>query len=133
MSALAPAPAPPATLRMAARLAFWLALGAVAFVTLSPIADRPVTPFGPDVERFAAFAVLSGLLVLAYPAHRLRWFWTLVGLAALLEASQNLVGGRHGRLGDFDVKALGATMGALMALAAERLGKAASGAPRDPA
>lgn len=133
MSTLAPAATPPAALRMAARLAFWLALGAVAFVTLSPIADRPVTPFGPDVERFAAFAVLSGLLMLAYPAHRLRWFWALVGLAALLEAGQNLVGGRHGRLGDFDVKALGAMMGALAALAAERLGQAARGARRDPA
>ena len=123
MSTLVPAAAPPAALRMAARLAFWLALAAVAFVTLSPIAERPVTPFGPNVERFAAFVVLSGLLMLAYPAHRLRWFWALVGLAALLEAGQNLVGGRHGRLGDFDVKALGAAVGALAALATERLAR----------
>ena len=123
MSTLVPAAAPPAALRMAARLAFWLALAAVAFVTLSPIAERPVTPFGPNVERFAAFVVLSGLLMLAYPAHRVRWFWALVGLAALLEAGQNLVGGRHGRLGDFDVKALGAAVGALAALATERLAR----------
>ena len=113
--------APRAPWRTAARLAFWLALGAVAFVTLSPIADRPVTPFGSGVERFGAFAALSGLLMLAYPAHRMRWFWALVVLAALLEAGQNLVGGRHGRLGDFDVKALGAAAGALAALATERL------------
>ena len=123
MSTLVPAAAPPAALRTAARLVFWLALAAVAFVTLSPIAERPVTPFGPNVERFAAFVVLSGLLMLAYPAHRLRWFWALVGLAALLEAGQNLVGGRHGRLGDFDVKALGAAVGALAALATERLAR----------
>ena len=123
MSTLTPAAPPSAALRTAARLAFWLALAAVAFVTLSPIAERPVTPFGPDIERFAAFAVLSGLLMLAYPAHRLRWFSALVGLAALLEAGQNLVGGRHGRLGDFDVKALGAAVGAVAALATERLAR----------
>ena len=111
--------APP--LRSAARVLFWLTLAFVAFVTLSPIAERPMTPFGPQVERFSAFFVVSGLLMIGYPTHRLRWFWALVAVAGALEAGQNLVGGRHGRMMDFDVKVCGAAAGAAVAFALERL------------
>ena len=120
----------------AARVLFWLALASVAFVTLSPIADRPETPFGPDAERFAAFALVSALLMIGYPEHRLRWFWGLIAVAGLLEAGQNLVADRHGRLLDFDVKACGVLVGALAALAAERLtrrpGASRPGVPPPP-
>ena len=112
----------PAPLRSAARLLFWLTLAYVAFVTLSPIGDRPVTPFGPQAERFSAFLVVSALLMVGYPTHRLRCFWALAAVAALLEAGQNLVGGRHGRVIDFDVKVCGAAAGAAAALVLERLG-----------
>ena len=107
-------------LRTAARALFWLTLAYVAFVTLSPIAFRPETDLPPDVERFAAFAVASVFLTLGYPRHRLAWLLGLVAVAGLLEASQNLVEGRHGRWQDFDVKAAGAVAGAALALAVER-------------
>ncbi len=106
--------------RTAARVLFWLTLAYVAFVTLSPIAFRPETGFGPDGERFAAFAVASALLMLGYPRHRLAWFAGLVVVAGLLEAAQNLVEGRHGRWHDFEVKAAGAAAGAVLALGVER-------------
>lgn len=121
MSLPLPAAAPPPPLRSAARVLFWLTLAYVAFVTLSPIADRPLTPFGPQVERFGAFLVVGALLMIGYPGHRLRWFWALVVVAAALEAGQNLVGGRHGRVIDFDVKACGAAAGAVMGFVVERL------------
>ena len=111
-------------LQRAARVLFWVALAYVAFVTLSPIADRPETPFGPNVERFVAFAVVSLLLVIGYPRHRLGWFIGLVVAAGLLEASQGLVDGRHGRLHDFIVKGAGASAGALAALLISRLSTA---------
>ena len=110
----------PGTLRAAARVLFWLTLAAIAFVTLSPIDLRPETTFGPNNERFAAFAVVSLFLLLGYPRHRLAWFVGLVAAAGLLEASQNIVEGRHGRWQDFDVKAGGAAIGAVLALAVER-------------
>ncbi|MGI3900823.1 MAG: hypothetical protein ACRYGP_31040 [Janthinobacterium lividum] len=111
-------------LRRAARVLFWLALAYVAFVTLSPIADRPETPFGPNVERFGAFAFVSLSLMIGYPKHRLGWFIGLVTVAGVLEASQGLVDGRHGRLHDFVIKSAGAAAGALAALAIVRLSTA---------
>ena len=111
----------PDALRRAAQVLFWLTLAYVAFVTLSPIADRPETPFEPDVERFGAFALVSLLLIVAYPRHRLVWLVGLVAVAGLLEAAQGLVDGRHGRFHDFAVKAAGAGTGALFGLAIARL------------
>ena len=114
--------------RTAARVLFWLTLDSVCFVTLSPVAFRPETGFGPDKERCAAFVVVSALPMLGYPRHRLAWFLGLVALAGLLEASQNLVGGRHGRWHDVEVKAAGAAAGAVLAV--ERSSAAMRGPPR---
>lgn len=120
---------PPALrgVRTAARVLFWLTLVYVAFVTLSPIAFRPETGFGPDQERFAAFMVVSVFLTVGYPRHRLAWFLGLVAVAGLLEAAQNLVEGRHGRWHDFEVKAAGAAGGSALALV---VGRAASAVRR---
>ena len=107
-------------MRMALRLMFWLTLGFIAFVTLSPIGDRPVTPFGANEERFAAFFAVSLLLMMAYPARRLTWFVLLVVGAGLLEASQNIVPGRHGRLHDFEFKTLGILCGGALGVLLER-------------
>ena len=109
--------------RITARVLFWLVLLFIAFVTLSPIEFRPETAFPPVVERLAAFAVLGALAMVAYPRHRFRWFWSLILTAALLEAGQHLVAGRHGRMIDFDVKAVGTLMGSCVALAVESLGR----------
>ena len=111
-------------LRTMARVLFWLVMLYIAFVTLSPIQLRPETGLPAHVERFVAFATVGVLLMMAYPQHRLRWFWTLIVLAGLLEAGQHLVAGRHGRIIDFDVKAAGAVAGCCAVLAAERVGRA---------
>ena len=102
---------------------FWLVLLFIAFVTLSPIQMRPETGWPAPVERLVAFAMVGVLLMMAYPRHRLRWFWSLIFAAALLEAGQNLVVGRHGRIIDFDVKAVGALVGCCAVLATERVGR----------
>jgi len=114
--------------RVVARLLFWLVLAYIAVVTLSPIAFRPETPFGADAERFVGFVGVSVNLMVAYPAHRLRWAAGLVIAAALLEASQNLVGGRHGRVTDFEVKACGILCGSLLGFILERLASRRRGA-----
>ena len=110
--------------RTTARVLFWLVLLFIAFVTLSPIEFRPETGLPPHVERLAAFAVVGVLLMVGYPQHRFRGFWALICVAALLEAGQNLVVGRHGRFIDFDVKAVGALLGCCAVLAVERFGLA---------
>ena len=109
--------------RTAARVLFWLVLLLIAFVTVSPIQFRPETGLPPPVERLAAFVVLGALAMAAYPRHRLRWFWSLILTAALLEAGQHLVAGRHGRMIDFDVKAVGTMVGCCAVLAVESLGR----------
>ena len=108
-------------MRTVARILFWLVLAYIGLVTLSPIAIRPETPFGADAERFAAFVGVSVILMVAYPAHRLRWISLLLIAAALLEASQNLVEGRHGRVTDFEVKACGILCGSVLGFILERL------------
>ncbi|WP_062227846.1 VanZ family protein [Aureimonas frigidaquae] len=103
------------------RLAAWLALGAVIFVTLSPISMRPVSSADVDIERLAAFVVLGGLFGAGYPR---RWplvLLLLIAGGAGLELSQNLVPGRHGRVEDFLFKAGGAVLGAGLGVVAIRL------------
>ena len=110
--------------RTTARVLFWLVLLFIAFVTLSPIELRPETGLPPHVERLAGFATVGVLLMVGYPQHRFRGFWALICVAALLEAGQHLVAGRHGRFIDFDVKAVGTLLGSCAVLAAERFGPA---------
>ena len=114
----------PRALRRTARILFWLTLAGVAFVTLSPIAFRPETPFGANKERFAAFALVSLWLVLGYPRHRLSGLAGLALVAAGLEAAQELVPGRHGRMHDAGIKIFGAVAGALAAAAVGRIAAA---------
>ena len=101
---------------------FWLALLAVIFATLAPIDYRPVTIFPAQAERFGAFLAISILLVFAYPRQRFAWVIGLVAVAGLLEVLQNVVPGRHGRLLDFEAKAVGAMAGAIIGVVGELVG-----------
>lgn len=103
------------------RVAAWLLLGAIGVVTLSPIGMRPVTQAPVSLERLGAFALIGAAFCYAYPKHRYAILLSLVGLTAFLEIAQNYVPGRHGRLSDGLVKALGAFLGvALTTLIAHR-------------
>jgi hypothetical protein len=92
------------------RISGWLALAFIAFVTLSPIDERPSFA-GPQVERFAAFALLGFALVLGYPRRLLQTVAVVIGSAFVLEALQVLTPDRHGRLLDALVKATGGLCG----------------------
>lgn len=105
------------------QLAGWAGLAALAFVafaTLSPIALRPkLARIG--IEHFGAFAVIGFLFALAFPRHVAVVALILIGAAALLEAGQLLVPGRHGRAADAAVKIGGAVAGIALAWAANAL------------
>jgi VanZ family protein len=100
-----------------ARIARWIALAiavAIAAVTLSPISSRPKTAAPADVERALAFALLGGTIALGYFRHRDLLVGILLAIlfAALLEAGQNFVPGRHGHMHDLLIKALAVILGA---------------------
>src|SRR3954465_7054633 len=100
-----------------AQVARWVALAlavAIAAVTLSPISFRPTTTAPADVERAIAFALLGGVIALGYFRNRdlLIGILLAVVFAALLEAGQNFVPGRHGQIHDFLIKALAVILGA---------------------
>jgi hypothetical protein len=95
------------------RIAAWLALAAIAIVTVLPIGLRPTTPYSPNIERFCVMAVVGGLFVLAYP----RRLWVVLGIlvcaTALLEPLQFFALGRHPSFYDVVVKSAGAATGAI--------------------
>src|SRR5262245_45495698 len=97
-------------------VAGWLALAAVAFVTLGPIQDRPqVAP--PHLEHFTAFLLLGLAFALGSPNRPLRAVLIVVGSAILLELLQLLTPDRHGRLVDAMTKIAGAAPGITLARA----------------
>jgi hypothetical protein len=90
------------------RLAAWLALLAVALVTLGPISVRPVVVAqSAQIERLAAFAVLGALFGFAYPGRWRTVLLLVIAAAISLEALQVLMPGRHGRVADLGAKVLG--------------------------
>ena len=92
------------------RIAGWLALALIAFVTLSPIDDRP-TIGSPQLEHFIAFTLLGLALVLGYPRRMLPIVVIVITSAFALEAMQLLTPDRHGRVFDAVVKAVGGLCG----------------------
>lgn len=91
-------------------VAGWLALALIAFVTLSPIQDRP-SFLHPQAERFAAFAVMGLAFVVGYPRRTALILLFVVFSAFTLEAMQLLTPDRHGRLLDAVVKVAGGVTG----------------------
>jgi len=96
------------------QLVSWVLLASIAVITLGPISMRPQTHFGPDFERFAAYALLGGFNALGYPRWRL-WISVafLIAAAGSLEWGQLFVPGRDAHLSDFLFKASGAIIGLL--------------------
>jgi VanZ family protein len=91
-------------------IAGWLALALIAYATLSPIEARPVLA-GPQLEHFAAFALVGLAFAVAYPNRVMFVVVIVVGADVGLEALQLLTPDRHGRVIDALVKALGGSFG----------------------
>lgn len=100
------------------RATCWLTFLFVAAVTVGPARYRPIITINPQHERFAAFALMSGLFAIAYPRQR-RWVALgAVTIAVGLEVGQLLIPGRHGLVRDAVAKGLGGLVGvAAVALA----------------
>jgi hypothetical protein len=107
-------------LRKLAVLAAWATFGLICFVTLSPIGLRPATG-AVGFERFAAYALMGLLFVLAYPHQFVRLATFIVIAAVGLEALQHLTPDRHGHLTDAAAKIAGGFAGCSVARLAQIL------------
>lgn len=103
-------------MRNISRLLAWLLVAALVFVTICPINFRPVSGEPVWLERMIPFALLTVLLSIGYPRHRLLILIFAVLGAGSLEAAQMLRPDRHARLPDFYVKAAGCGVGWLVAI-----------------
>jgi VanZ family protein len=100
----------PAMVQRVSIITGWLALAFIVYATLAPIEDRPVMA-GPQLEHFAAFALVGLAFGLAYPNRLLFIVAIVVGSALGLEALQLLTPDRHGRVLDALMKAAGGVCG----------------------
>ena len=91
-------------------VAGWLALAFIVYATLSPLQERPVVA-GPQLEHFAAFALMGLAFGIAYPSRIVLVFVLVIGSSFALEALQLLTPDRHGRVVDAVVKAAGGVCG----------------------
>jgi VanZ family protein len=96
--------------------AAWSALALIVFVTVSPIDLRPVATADPNIERFAAFALLGLLFGLAYPRRLVVDASFVIVAAGVLETFQLMTPDRHAHIADAFVKAAGGAFGIAMAL-----------------
>src|SRR5260370_12605075 len=80
--------------------AAWTAFALIVFSTISPLSMRPVATADPNIERFAAFALVGLLFGLAYP-RRLAVDVSFVVIAAgALETLQFMIRDRHVHMAD---------------------------------
>jgi VanZ family protein len=95
-----------------AKVAAWASIGFIVYATLVPLELRPTLgEIGANYERFAAYAVASVLLVLAYPRHPVRVGILVIAIAVVLEFAQLAIPDRDARVLDALVKVAGGLAG----------------------
>ena len=95
------------------KITAWLAIVAIAVVTVLPIGMRPTTSYSPNTERFFVMAIVGCLFGLAYPTRLWAVIFVLICSAAVLEPLQFFAMGRHPSLRDVMVKSAGVATGAI--------------------
>jgi len=99
---------------LAARIAAWSLLLAIAFVTLAPSGFRPHSGASANLERFLALLVLGLAFAAAYPRHLIQIALVVVVAAVCFELLQALDASRHVRLSDIGAKVFGGLSGVLL-------------------
>jgi VanZ family protein len=102
-----------AYLTLGARMAFAVALGAVAWLSLTPDTTDPALIPWDKARHFLAFYMLTGLAVIGLPRVNLLWLGlALLAYGGLIEVFQGMVGRQTSLL---DLAANGAGIAALFA------------------
>jgi hypothetical protein len=95
----------------ALRVAAWLLLAGLVFVTLSPVDLRPISPLPTQLERAIALSVVGFVFAFAYPRSLVLVAALVLGATVALEAAQLMTPSRHGGWSDVAVKLLGGCIG----------------------
>jgi|SRR5947209_12035844 len=99
----------------------WLCVLAIIILSLVAPSLRPITFVPHNLEHIAIFFLTGFALGLGYPGGLARHLTMLVIFAAAIELAQFYAPGRHPRMIDFVVDALGACAGAVVAAVIVRL------------
>jgi VanZ family protein len=103
------------------RLAAWLVISLLVLFTIVPPSIRPSTGVSHHLEHFGSFVLAGVLYSLAYRGPLLRQLISAVLFAVGIELIQILVPGRHARLVDLVVDALGACTGIVLGFILDRI------------
>ena len=96
------------------RLAAWTVTILLVALSVVPPNLRPQTILPHNLEHFASFVLVGILWSVGYPRRLLLWLSAAVAFAASLELLQLVMPGRHARLIDFLMDAIGACVGVLV-------------------
>jgi VanZ family protein len=110
-----------------------ISMAFIAYATLSPLNEGQEfvdTGLFSHLDHYLAFAIVSGLLSLAYPRQTFLVCILVFGSAVLLELAQMLTPDRHARVIDAARKVIGGTIGIAFARLAISLYSRRT-APRD--
>jgi VanZ family protein len=99
----------------------WLCVAAIGVLSIVAPTVRPVTLLPHSLEHATIFALAGVAVGLGYPNRTVQHMITLTIFAAGIELAQFYAPGRHPRLSDFVIDALGACAGVALALALTRL------------
>jgi VanZ family protein len=94
-----------------ARWAAWAALVLVVALMVVPPALRPVSGLPHALEHFLVFLLTGAAFGLGYPKQRFTIAIAALPVTAILELLQLLAPGRHARMSDFLIDALGMCAG----------------------
>jgi VanZ family protein len=106
------------------RISAWLCLAAIGVLSLVTPSLRPVTFLPHNFEHVAVFSLAGLAIGLGYPNRATQHMIGLTLFAAAIELAQFYAPGRHPRVSDFVVDALGACAGVALALMLIRLKRA---------
>jgi hypothetical protein len=98
----------------------WLSVVAIAVLSLVAPSMRPVTFVPHDIEHAAIFAIAGFALGFGYPQRTARNMLMMIVFAAAIEFAQFYAPGRHPRLIDFVIDALGGCAGVAVAALVSR-------------
>ena len=109
------------TARRVFQAAGWLLVAAIVVLSLVAPSLRPVTFVPHNLEHAAVFAIAGLALGLGYPGRTAQHMAMLVIFAGAIELAQFYAPGRHPRLIDFIVDAVGGCAGVAAAAVVARL------------
>lgn len=103
------------------RILAWALFFAAVVLSIVPPQYRPVSGLPSWVEHGVFFTIAGWVFALAYPRSGLTLCAFGILFAALLEAVQLYMPGRHARLGDFLIDAIAMLIGILLSRLLDRM------------